>query len=615
MTKNTSCCLLALVFVILAIVSRDPLVARAQTSGESPVLLAQANSTRAIALESVTFTREPFSLTSSSSLSSDSRTRVIFFAGNLVLQPGENASAVTAYAEDGMGQTYALSVEYVGPMLGQEGLSQVIIRLSDGMSPNLGDVRVRITYRGLTSNWVSVRIGPRYALAFNGSSQSVAFGNFFPENVDLGDFFWEFWAVPGENSAGRYMMSDGYGGAHALLFGFSNTSSAQRYALFGGTYDGTEPRYFASDDGPAPGEWGHFAVGWDGRYITTYYNGVPVGRTLFTGPRRTPGQRGGGGGLFIGGSDHSNFVGRIAQVRAYEGSNPRRDNGRGQSAAAFAPQTIFEPEGSSFLINLLQPAPTAADLSGNNRVGVFTTWGNPGPNPQFVVDPAVRNPFIRNGFDSPSVVPSNSRVYDSFSRPNATYAFDGVGGLGSTEAGSAGRQAWRFGGPDEATYGLTVFGILTGRAVILSNGPGIAWVPTNSSTGDLEIRVNRNRGAWGSGIHTGLAFRVRDGRNFFFAYTGVSEIDPFNTRTLTVGYYLNGTRTNMVTNVSMPGEWTTLRVYTKSTGEIAVYADGNFVFRTSSDTLVNATGSGLYNDLYGLGLTNRWDNFTVVDAP
>jgi hypothetical protein len=31
--------------------------------------------------------------------------------------------------------------------------------------------------------------------------------------------------------------------------------------------------------------------------------------------------------------------------------------------------------------------------------------------------------------------------------------------------------------------------------------------------------------------------------------------------------------------------------------------------------LSNATGAGLYNNAPSLGLTNRWDNFTVYAAP
>ncbi|MGI9164774.1 MAG: LamG-like jellyroll fold domain-containing protein [Pyrinomonadaceae bacterium] len=578
-------------------------------------LLSKPNSTRAIALDAVTFNQEPFSVISQSGLyGSNRRTRIMLLATNLVLQPGEGASAVSAIAEDAAGQRYLLNVEYVGKVPGQDGISQVVVRLSDNLSDDAGDLSLRVGYGGVTSNAVIIRIGSRYALSFDGSPQAVVFGDFFPEGVNLGPFFWEVWAMPAENTGARYMLSDGYGGQHALLFGFSNTTTERRYALYGNVFDGTDSITFASDDGPAAGEWGHFAVGWDGSYITTYFNGVPSGRTAFSGPRRTPGRNYGSGHLFIGGSTHNNFIGRISQVRGYENRNPRQNKNRGESTSSFVPQTIFEPDGSSFLINFLRPAQIITDLATIGRVGGFTSWAGPVPPPQFVVDPAVPNSSLVNSYDPPLRVTGSQRVFDSFSRPNATYAFSGVG-LGVTEFGSAGPTAWQFGGPDESSYGPTAFGILSGRAVVLSNGPGIAWVPTGSVTRDLEISADRHPGPWGSGIHTGIAFRVLDGRNFFFAYTGVSETDPFNTRTLTVGYYLNGVRSHLATGVGMPLDWTTLWVVTKRSGEISVYANTAPIWSTSSSVLVHAAGAGLYNDLYGLALTNRWDNFSVSDAP
>ena len=76
-----------------------------------PVLISEATSTRAIALESVTFLREPFSPISSVAWSDDRRTRVILFAMNLKLQPDEDLSVVTADAEDASHQHYNLKVE------------------------------------------------------------------------------------------------------------------------------------------------------------------------------------------------------------------------------------------------------------------------------------------------------------------------------------------------------------------------------------------------------------------------------------------------------------------------------------------------------------------------
>src|SRR6266550_1087234 len=83
-------------------------------SPKAPTLLSQNTSTRAIALESVTFKGEPFPLTSSVQFGSDPRTRVCVFAMNLELLPGEGVNAFSAEAEDSAGNRYPLTVEYVG---------------------------------------------------------------------------------------------------------------------------------------------------------------------------------------------------------------------------------------------------------------------------------------------------------------------------------------------------------------------------------------------------------------------------------------------------------------------------------------------------------------------
>src|SRR5687767_15154291 len=69
------------------------------TSAQSPpVLFSDRHSTRAIAVESVAKTREPFSAVAAISFAADKKTRIMLFAGNLVLAPDEASNAVTADA-------------------------------------------------------------------------------------------------------------------------------------------------------------------------------------------------------------------------------------------------------------------------------------------------------------------------------------------------------------------------------------------------------------------------------------------------------------------------------------------------------------------------------------
>lgn len=109
------------------------------SAADTPVLLTQAGSTRAIALDSVTRLAEPFQLQSPIAFGSDARTRLILFATNLTLAAGENASAVAAEAEDFTHARYPMTVEYVGAVPGQTWMTAVIVRLND----NLGEVGVR----------------------------------------------------------------------------------------------------------------------------------------------------------------------------------------------------------------------------------------------------------------------------------------------------------------------------------------------------------------------------------------------------------------------------------------------------------------------------------------
>lgn len=122
------------------------------------MLISEETSTRAIAVDSVTQMREPFPLMASIPFGSDKRTRIMLFAMNLRLLPGEGTAAVTADAEDAAHRIYPLRVEYIGPVPDQAWATSIVLRLHDEMD-DPGDVLVRIIYRGISSNRVRVGIG------------------------------------------------------------------------------------------------------------------------------------------------------------------------------------------------------------------------------------------------------------------------------------------------------------------------------------------------------------------------------------------------------------------------------------------------------------------------
>ncbi|HZN00021.1 MAG TPA: heme-binding protein [Pyrinomonadaceae bacterium] len=146
--------LLTLMLFALSVIWFDRVGAQATR----PTLISHADSTRAIAFESVTRQREPFQTTVQVKFGADSATRIMLFAMNLQLQPGETAIAVTADAEDAAHTIYSLTVEHVGGVPDQPWASSLVVRLPSNL-PLAGDVLVRIRYGGVASNRVRVGIG------------------------------------------------------------------------------------------------------------------------------------------------------------------------------------------------------------------------------------------------------------------------------------------------------------------------------------------------------------------------------------------------------------------------------------------------------------------------
>jgi len=128
-----------------------------QPPPDAPQLLTEENSTRAIALDSVTWFRDPFPLSTPFNFSADGRTRVMLFAVNLKLLPGETSSTVSAEAIDSQQKVFPLGVEAVATYPGFDWLTYVVVRLSDELNGG-GDVQLRIKVRGVSSNSVAIKL-------------------------------------------------------------------------------------------------------------------------------------------------------------------------------------------------------------------------------------------------------------------------------------------------------------------------------------------------------------------------------------------------------------------------------------------------------------------------
>ena len=125
----------------------------------APGLLTENKSDRAIALDSVTMVRDPFALLTGNNFSQDRHKRLMLFAANLDLLPGENVSAVTAQAEDSQRRIYSLPVEFVGKVPQYYWLTQVVVLLPDELA-NAKEVWISIIVRGAVSNKALISIKP-----------------------------------------------------------------------------------------------------------------------------------------------------------------------------------------------------------------------------------------------------------------------------------------------------------------------------------------------------------------------------------------------------------------------------------------------------------------------
>ena len=125
--------------------------------GQSPVLLTDGNTQRAIALDTVTWLSDPFTLFTLHNFSADQRTRVSLFVYNAELLPGESPTAFTAQAEDSQQRTFPLTIEYAAKAPGLEGVTQLVVKFPDELA-NAGEVWIRVSLRGTSSNKASVRL-------------------------------------------------------------------------------------------------------------------------------------------------------------------------------------------------------------------------------------------------------------------------------------------------------------------------------------------------------------------------------------------------------------------------------------------------------------------------
>jgi uncharacterized protein (TIGR03437 family) len=123
-----------------------------------PMLLTQPSTNKAIAVQSVMFLRDPFTITTNRNLSTDTRTRITLLVRNMETLAGENLPPPTVQAEDAQGGPIPLPVEFVGKVPNAGWLTQITVSLPDAIAGR--DVQITVGFRGQASNKAVITVAP-----------------------------------------------------------------------------------------------------------------------------------------------------------------------------------------------------------------------------------------------------------------------------------------------------------------------------------------------------------------------------------------------------------------------------------------------------------------------
>lgn len=454
--------------------------------------------------------------------------------------------------------------------------------------------------------------------------QNLNCGCFWRPSASYSHFFWEAWVKPtlkssGDGSWTGYFVSDNHGGNHNLLWGCTMAGTGN-YVITGNIWNGASTENFTTVETLPANHWTLLAVGWDGSHIMLWVDGLLRHIQAYSGTRSQPG--GNNFTLHIGGSDHNNYNGYVAQIRGYEGY------GRCREISDYTPERYFRPMGANssairdlpqFQLNLMTNQTIYQDISAG-----FEGMLHPGvPNAQLSVQNGGLSSPSYNDFEVPQFVagdisygtyvpsapatPSGALVWDSFSRANSTWLnkdmllpSDSNPTLGSTEAGSLGVLAWE---SNSGVFPDSCGQILNGKAVVNYQG---AHSLLSTGVTDVDIRVNRNGASF---CYTSIMLRYKDDDNYT-AFWG-------NDSGITMRERVAGVNTD--TAISVSAGWVTMRAVANGTA-LTVYTgtatEGTFT-SVHTDTIANdpaATKHGLFNCQFNTKTVYSADNFLIKAA-
>jgi len=129
---------------------------RAGNEPPVPQLLVTSDTSRAVAVDSVTNESQPFHVLSTHNFATDGHTRITFFVVGLTLASAD-LPFVKVQAEDQQQHVFDLPCEAVGRVKNLSWMSQVTVRVPDTLA-GAGNVNITVSVRNKVSNKAPVRI-------------------------------------------------------------------------------------------------------------------------------------------------------------------------------------------------------------------------------------------------------------------------------------------------------------------------------------------------------------------------------------------------------------------------------------------------------------------------
>jgi len=462
-------------------------------------------------------------------------------------------------------------------------------------------------------------------------------------DVDIGDCYWEFMAKTSDVSITGYAISDGSGGAHAMLIGFQAATGGAVIGgdLCKGLVNPALSFTTQSCDLIQQDEWCDVSilVNIALNLCVVHINGIASCVSQWgVGTRKTATTDNSGGQLFVFGSDHLNLRGSIAWIAGWDTNN----DAQGDIFAAlnayrfpFRPEAIRGSSAADFVGDYTKQAGLVPDLSfgqippktGNaarggpshpgalafggrlypeqdDALNVLPTWKLDSTCPMYLPGPRVT---ANAKMGATQAIPADGKTYllwEDFSNRRSTFMETEEPTLGAVPQGTLAPLTWLYrpfneqGGRETYTYG-----VCWGYGISMGVGGVMSPAYLDAGTATIGVQYKKPAGSLGGSLsfyQTGgaVVFRMSNLSNMWAAITIAADV-------MVLRKYVAGVATDSA-NIAM-GTWDSLRA--TAVGNVITVYSGHTVSGVTTWTQIHQVTDSFNNTATKVGLSAAGGSF------